>query len=88
MISVSDTVNQDGMYFQNSCCHSFSGDANQNGCAKVPIRLVIMVAPEMVEAMVTMTYIARRSTEDRKDLLTSRANRKLSVTRKKGEYGV
>ena len=30
-ILASETVNQDGIYCQNNCCHSFSGDANQYG---------------------------------------------------------
>ncbi len=49
IISRSDTVNHDGIYFQKSCSHSFSGEANQKGCARVPMRLVIIVAPEIVD---------------------------------------
>ena len=51
---MSDTVNQSGMCGQNSERHSFSASANQYGWARVPRRLVIIVAPEMVDTAVTI----------------------------------
>jgi len=66
---VSETVNQDGIYRQNRLCHSFSGDANQKGWVNVPSIGVIVVAPDMVEAIVTMTYIVNSSAGDSEKLL-------------------
>ena len=54
-ISVSETVNHDGIYRQNRLCHSFSGDANQNGWVNVPSKGAIVVAPDIVETIVTIT---------------------------------
>ena len=52
---LSETVNHEGIYLWKSAAYSFSGVANQNGCVRAPITKLIIVYPQTVDSITSIT---------------------------------
>ena len=72
------TVNHDGINRQKSCSHSFSGEANQNGCPIADIRTSMNACPDTVVTMVAIIYITNSSVRENRVFRANLENRKLS----------